>query len=234
MISASVRASTDEVASSRIRIRGSASSARAIATRWRWPPESGQPALADDRVVAVRQAGDELVRLRAPRRRLDLLAARVRAARRRCCRRPCRRRGSCRRRRRRSRGAARRGPPRGCRRRRSAPALAGVVEPREQRRPGWSCPTPVGPTSATVRPGSTSRLILGERRLGAVVAQGHALERPGRRPGGSGGAPGGLVISRLAVEDLEHAVARRRPPAGPCSATSRATAPARRASPGRV
>ena len=43
LICASVRASTDEVASSRIRMRGSASSARAIATRWRCPPESVRP-----------------------------------------------------------------------------------------------------------------------------------------------------------------------------------------------
>ena len=39
----SVVASTLEVASSRIRMRGSASRARAIATRWRWPPESVCP-----------------------------------------------------------------------------------------------------------------------------------------------------------------------------------------------
>ena len=43
LIAASVVASTEEVASSRIRIRGSASSARAIATRWRWPPERVSP-----------------------------------------------------------------------------------------------------------------------------------------------------------------------------------------------
>ena len=43
LISCSVVASTDEVASSRIRIRGSASSARAIARRWRWPPERVSP-----------------------------------------------------------------------------------------------------------------------------------------------------------------------------------------------
>jgi hypothetical protein len=42
-----VVASTEEVASSRMRMRGSASSARAIATRCRWPPE-GSSALADD------------------------------------------------------------------------------------------------------------------------------------------------------------------------------------------
>ena len=37
------RASTEAVASSRMRIRGSISSARAIASRWRWPPESVIP-----------------------------------------------------------------------------------------------------------------------------------------------------------------------------------------------
>ena len=36
-------ASTDAVASSRIRIRGSITSARAIAIRCRWPPESVIP-----------------------------------------------------------------------------------------------------------------------------------------------------------------------------------------------
>jgi hypothetical protein len=43
LIACSVVASTDEVASSRIRMRGSASSARAIASRWRWPPERVRP-----------------------------------------------------------------------------------------------------------------------------------------------------------------------------------------------
>ena len=42
-ISASVEASTDAVASSRIRIRGSTASARAIDSRWRCPPESVIP-----------------------------------------------------------------------------------------------------------------------------------------------------------------------------------------------
>ncbi len=42
-IRASVVASTEAVASSRIRIRGSTTSARAIASRWRWPPESVIP-----------------------------------------------------------------------------------------------------------------------------------------------------------------------------------------------
>ena len=44
---ASVAASSALVASSRIRIGGSFSSARAIDSRWRSPPESSAPALAD-------------------------------------------------------------------------------------------------------------------------------------------------------------------------------------------
>ena len=43
LISCSVEASTEEVASSRIRIRGSARIARAIAIRWRCPPDSVNP-----------------------------------------------------------------------------------------------------------------------------------------------------------------------------------------------
>ena len=43
LICASVVASTDAVASSRISTRGSTISARAIASRWRWPPESVIP-----------------------------------------------------------------------------------------------------------------------------------------------------------------------------------------------
>ena len=54
-----------------------------------------QPALADDGVVAVGSARDEVVRLRPPRGQLDLLRGSPRAGRRRCCRRPCPRTGSC-------------------------------------------------------------------------------------------------------------------------------------------
>ena len=78
-ICASVVASTDAVASSRIRIRGSSRIARAIASRWRAARER-DPALADHRVVAVRERRDEVVRLRHPRRTLDLLVARERVA----------------------------------------------------------------------------------------------------------------------------------------------------------
>ena len=50
-----------EVASSRISSLGSVTSARASATRCRWPPESVEALLADHGVVALRQPGDELV-----------------------------------------------------------------------------------------------------------------------------------------------------------------------------
>jgi hypothetical protein len=41
--------------------RASASSERAIATRWRWPPDSVMPRFADRRVVALREAQDVVV-----------------------------------------------------------------------------------------------------------------------------------------------------------------------------
>ena len=67
--------SSAEVASSSTRIGAFLSSARAIASRCRWPPDSRWPALADHRLVAVRQRDDELVRVGGARRRLDLLRA---------------------------------------------------------------------------------------------------------------------------------------------------------------
>ena len=42
-------------------MRGSVISARAMAMRWRWPPDRLAAALADDRVVALGQLQDELV-----------------------------------------------------------------------------------------------------------------------------------------------------------------------------
>jgi hypothetical protein len=57
---ASVSMSTDEVESSRIRMRGFLSRVRAIATRCFCPPESVTP-LADQRVVAVGEGHDRVV-----------------------------------------------------------------------------------------------------------------------------------------------------------------------------
>ena len=59
-------------------MRGSASSARAKATSWRWPSEA-RAALAELRLVAVLELGDEAVGADRPRGRLDLVAAGVRA-----------------------------------------------------------------------------------------------------------------------------------------------------------
>ena len=73
-IRASVVASTAAVASSRIRIRGSRTSARAIATLPLAARER-DPALADHRVVTLGEVGDELVRLREARCPLDVLVA---------------------------------------------------------------------------------------------------------------------------------------------------------------
>ena len=58
------------------------------------PARERDPAFADDGVVAVRELGDELVRLREPRRLLDLLVGRLRSRRRRCSPGPCPRRGT--------------------------------------------------------------------------------------------------------------------------------------------
>ena len=67
----SVALSMALVESSRIRMRGSVSSARAIAIRWRCPPESVTPRSPIDRLVALRQLADEVVRLGVARGRLD-------------------------------------------------------------------------------------------------------------------------------------------------------------------
>ena len=60
-ITASFSASTEDSASSSTRIGASRSSARAMAMRWRWPPERRDAALADHRLVALRQRHDEVV-----------------------------------------------------------------------------------------------------------------------------------------------------------------------------
>src|SRR4029079_10849397 len=88
--SASVRASSALVASSRMRTVGSRSSARAIARRWRWPPpmrerraraaDMAPAAVAEDGLVARREARDELVQLRRLGGGHDLLVGRVGAA----------------------------------------------------------------------------------------------------------------------------------------------------------
>ena len=92
---ASVGMSTLEVASSRISSRGSASSARAKATSWRWPIESRGAALLRSRCRS-RSGSSSMNSCGADRagRRLDLLAGSRPGGRRRCCRARCPRTGS--------------------------------------------------------------------------------------------------------------------------------------------
>ena len=69
-----------EVGSSRIRIGASLSTARAIPSRCRSPPDSVAPGFGDRCVVAVRQSPDEVVHVRHPRRRRHLLVGRLEPA----------------------------------------------------------------------------------------------------------------------------------------------------------
>ena len=71
-ITASFSASTEDNASSRIRIGASRSSARAIASRWRWPPDSMTPRSPIIVCIALRQRRDELVRVGVARRGVEL------------------------------------------------------------------------------------------------------------------------------------------------------------------
>ena len=73
----SVRVSSAEVASSNSRIGGRLRMVRAIATRWRSPPESLRPRSPTRGLVAVRQGHDEVVDARELRGRLDLRRRRV-------------------------------------------------------------------------------------------------------------------------------------------------------------
>ena len=76
-----------------MRMAGSRRRARAIAMRWRWPPESLTPALAHLGVVALGQELDEFVGVGRPRSLPNprLVAGYVASPRRsRGCRGPCR------------------------------------------------------------------------------------------------------------------------------------------------
>ena len=61
--------SSAEVASSRIKIGAFLSSARAMARRWRCPPDKLHTHLADHRIVAVGHRHDKFMRVRRLRRR---------------------------------------------------------------------------------------------------------------------------------------------------------------------
>ena len=207
VIAASVRASTDEVASSRIRIRGSARRP-AIATRWRWPPDSVSPA-PDDRVVAVGQLADE----QSPRaaRRSRFPRGSPRGARRRCSRRPSPRTGSFRRRRTRSSSAATPRPPRARPRRRSARLHGCRRTNAPAARPGSSCRSRSARRARRCGPARPSdRRPPARPRPRCTPARPLDLDLPG--PSGSGGASGALVIrgSRSSTSNrrLPDAIAR--------------------------
>ncbi len=76
-ITASFSASTEDSASSRIRIGESRSSARAIARRWRCPPDRLTPRSPMTRLVALRQLQDEFVRVGVARRLFEIGLGRV-------------------------------------------------------------------------------------------------------------------------------------------------------------
>ena len=206
LISRSVVASTDDVASSRISTRGSASSARAIAIRWRCPPESVSPALADARVIAVRQLSDEPGRLGALRRALDLRARRIRP-----------RVGDVARDRVREQERIviddRDLPPQRptSTSRTSAPSISTAPELGSYSR-GSSCtsvvlPEPVAPTSAIVEPASTASSTSRSAAGPAAVAERHVAQL--HPPAARRHRPGTAHDPRLAVEDLEQPHPRR-------------------------
>ena len=188
----SVPMSTDEVASSRTRIRGSASSARAKATSWRWPSERREPALAELGVVAVLELPDEVVGADRAGGGLDLLVGRVRAP-----------EGDV--------LADRAGEEEALLR--DDPELAperglgdvaevdavdrdpAVASGRRSGRAAWrssTCPAPVWPTSATVVPGGDVEVDAVQHLVSAPVGEADALEAdvPGDRIE-LAGAPGG-------------------------------------------
>ena len=154
----SVEASTEEVASSRISTRGFATQRARDRQALALAAGERQAALADLRVIALRQARDELVRLRAARRLLrsprgGAVRARVGDV-----------LGDARGEQERVVADDRDGAahasarsPRARRRRRAAPRRRrGHTAARSARR-GSSCPSRWRPTSATVRPAGTSR-----------------------------------------------------------------------------
>ena len=76
-ITASFSASTEDSASSRIRIGESRNNARAIARRCRCPPDRLTPRSPIDRLIALRQLPDEFVRVGVARRLFEFGLRRV-------------------------------------------------------------------------------------------------------------------------------------------------------------
>ena len=81
--------STELVASSRMRIAGSARKARAMVMSWRSPAETLDALLIENSPVAVGERAHEVVDVGRLRRGDDFLLASPPASRRRCSRRSC-------------------------------------------------------------------------------------------------------------------------------------------------
>ena len=95
---------------------------------------------------------------------------------------------------------------RGCpgRRSRSRPRVD-VVEAEQQPRQRATCPTPDGPTTATVLPAGISKLDAVQDLAVGVVAEAHvARSAPRRRATASGSAPGRVGDLAVLAEQREH------------------------------
>ena len=172
----SVSASSAEVASSNTMIGGSLSSARAMETRWRSPPESDRPRSPTSVLTPVALPRDKFARLRPLRAR-----ARFPRGWRRACRRAGFPRSS-------AQTASAPGTPRRCcgARRESfrsristpsmriAPACGSMA--RCSRLSVVDLPEPVAPTSATVSPGVTTKFTSLTALAPVVIGESDVLE----------------------------------------------------------
>ena len=205
----SLFASSELVASSKTRIAGSRTIARAIVTRWRWPPESFTPASPTSVSQPSGSVVDELVhvrgRARRPRARAsvasaravaDVVADRAREEERLLASRPRRGRAATR-----ARSA-----------RRSTPSI--VIAPfsgskkRSSRSTSVVLPPPVRPTIATISPALHLERDVAQHRLAAVGEASRSRSgSPSRTPAKRQGA---RRVGRLAgrVDQLEEAVGR--------------------------
>ncbi len=230
--SRSFSASRALVASSSSRIGASRTRARAMARRWRWPPERRRGAVAHRRVEALRQGVEEALGLGGPGGGADLGVAGVLAAEADVVRRPSRR------------TAASPGPPAPCGRaprpgsasRRSTPSSGTVpawrvVEAQQQPEDGALA----GARGADQGHALAGPHVQGEalqgRQVGAArIGEGHPLEGDRSPRGGSGrgvglGGRGDRRARRRAAR--RSAPWRRRPSARrPRSRPARRTEPA--------
>ena len=204
-IAASTRGSTALVASSRTSSRGRPASARARVSRWRWPPERMVPRSPTTVSRPSRQPADEPVGLGQPQRRTTPAASSTPA--------PVQRHVAAHgvveheRHLRHQRRPSRRAPRRSARvrrRRRAAPRPAAGSTSRAASAAIVDLPEPVGPTSATVRPGGTVNDDVTQHRLPVLVGE-VDVARIQR------GRPAGRASVALAVRH----VARR--PSGPAA-----------------